>query len=106
MESKEEIDETKVRDHLAQANLAFNLISDRLFTIAVGQDSTTHEKVSALREAGKNRERQSKLMFDAGIFRRQLGNLSIGADEQRKVTTAELLEVIITPLGCFDLTHK
>ena len=33
----------------------------------------------------------------------ELGNLSIGADEQRKVTTVELLEVI---LGAVDFDTK
>lgn len=94
-EAKEEVDGEKVLSHLAQANLAFNLVSDRLFTIAVGKDSTTHEKVTALREAGKNKERQFKLMFDAGIFKRQLGSLSIGEDKPKTVSSAELLEVIL-----------
>jgi len=94
VEARKDLDDKKVVEHLTQANLAFDLVSDRLFSIAVGEKSTNREKIAALREVGRNRERQFKLMFDTGLFKRQLGNLSI-EEEEKQVSAADIIGHIL-----------
>ncbi len=93
-EAKKDLDDKKVVKHLAQANLAFDFVHDRLFSIAVSEKSTNREKIAALREAGRNKERQFRIMLDTGIFKRQLGNLSI-EKEEKGISAADIVGAIL-----------
>lgn len=103
-EARKDLDDKKVVEHLTQANITFDLVNDRLFSIAVGEESTNRERIVALREIGRNRERQLKVMFDTGIFKRQLGNLSIEQEEKR-VSAADIVGHILQSVDN-DTRHR